>query len=170
MKINKLIYITLLTLIINGCTSTAKKKESICLSKTSDIFTEGSVGIRVQDNFNTGKFKISFIKDYFKMTINDPLGFGTKIFEKGPFGLKIDGKEQNLDFNDWMFKEYGWNFPLERLPKILLENHKTVEYLSNWNTQILKRQGVCNYSRVIKFTHKNKDIQVKLVIRNIRLN
>jgi outer membrane biogenesis lipoprotein LolB len=171
MKINKFIYITLLILLISSCSSTAPIKENACSIKTGISYYEGKIGIRVQDRFNSGKFQISFVKDYFKITINGPLGFGTKVIEKSPFGLSVDKKEQDLDFNNWMLKEYGWNFPIDKLPEIVLtDNGITKPSLINWSVQVLKRQGLCKHSRLIRLTHRSKDIQVKLVITTIRLD
>jgi len=166
MKINKLVYIALTILLISGCTfNPPKKDEGRCISNTDNLVIEGRAGIRVQDRFSSGKFQMSFKKKYFKITINGLLNIGAKVIEEGPFGFKVNNISQKLDFVEWMSKEYGWYFPISNMRAMVLRNHTQ---LRKWNVQVMTRQGACLIPRLIKLSHKSKDIQIKLVLTSFR--
>jgi hypothetical protein len=163
MKFNNISILLLTVTLLNGCSSSINTKPSTCIIDPNNLNITGKIGIRVQDRFNSGEFQISFLKGFFEMTITGPLGFGSKVIKEESSGLVVDGEHKTMNFNDWMLNKYGWYFPVSKLPSVFLNDQKKIEKsFKDWDFKSLKKQNPCNYPKLIKFTHKYKDVQLKL--------
>lgn len=162
MKFKNISILLLTVVLLNGCSS-INTKPSTCIIDPNNLNITGKIGIRVQDRFNSGVFQISFLKDFFKITITGPLGFGSTVIKEGSSGLIVNGEDKGMNFNDWMLNKYGWYFPVSKLPSVFLNDQKNIEKsFKDWGFKSLKRQNPCNHPKLIKFTHKYKDVQLKL--------
>lgn len=166
----KFLFLLLFVLFLGGC-GVVKPTSQGCPDNYNSIYFEGKVGIKVQDRYNNGTFKLDFRGDYFKFIINGPLNMGSKVIEKGPFGVEVDKETVKSDFNHWMEGEYGWYFPINKLPDVaLIEARINKPSLKDWDFEVLKVQGSCGHSRLVKFKHKSKDVHIKIVFTKIKID
>ncbi len=94
------------------------------------------------------------------------------IIEKKNQQTFIDDKPLNTSLKSWMLQNYGWFLPINEMKQWIFtqKNHN-----NDWQVKILKQhpfqfknEQFKIASQKLKLTHKQNNIKIKLIIKNIK--
>jgi outer membrane biogenesis lipoprotein LolB len=129
----------------------------------------------VQSNSELVTFSIAWSQndDNFKVVLSGGfLSLVSMVFEKKNKQLKIDNKPIKSTIKDWMLDKYGWFFPVYEIPKWIFTHQKEND---DWSIKISSFKDF-NYQgnlfkqapKKLKLIHKQNNIKIKLIIKEIK--
>lgn len=130
----------------------------------------GRVSVVFDGRVKSAGFMFAVYQQRYRIKLSGPFGFGQRLIESNPAGLRVDGKIRKVNFKQWMTTTMGWHFPLPILAKVLFQHRERFD--DNWAIEIVSYQkiGQLSYPKTIRLRHLSKPIKIKLVIDSVFKN
>ncbi len=164
-------YVTILfiALFLQSCTTIETKPVNINppLVIPTAWQTQGRVGVVFDGKSRSAGFSVDFRQNNYKLTLTATLGLGQFVIQSDDQNLLVNDKVVNTNFKQWMLNEFGWYFPVQKLPDILFKHDQRVT--EDWTINIARYQAVdsISYPKIVRLNHRSQAIKIKLVLGEI---
>lgn len=129
---------------------------------------DGQIAIKANNEYKSGSFNWRQEYDDFNFTLTAPLALSSFEIRKNDSNLYVNNKAINLNFKDWMLKEYGWFLPTKHLAKVIFLTNGKLE--NEWNVKYITYKIIQGFkvAKKITLTNLKKNIELKLNIYNLK--
>jgi len=156
-------------LFLQGCTILESKPVQINppLVVPNEWQAQGRAGVVFDGKSENAGFEVDFKGKNYRLTLTAALGLGQFIVQSNERGFLVNNKLVNANLQQWMMSEFGWHFPVQKLPDILFKHDQKTT--NNWAINITRYQTIngISYPKIVRLNHLNQAIKIKLVLGEI---
>ncbi|WP_428087056.1 lipoprotein insertase outer membrane protein LolB [Candidatus Thioglobus sp.] len=148
--------------------SDVKANAQIVVNNIPDVWSaSGRLAVEAEDERHNLSFEIKFNQQNYQLLLTGALGLGQVTIKADEKGLFVNNKAVNLNFKEWMNQEFGWYFPLHKLPAIVFSRPMNMK--TDWQIKVASYQQIKQtvYPKIVRLKHSHQPIKIKLLFKEV---